>query len=362
MILSSFKGQRYQSVHPLCGGEFHELLETCQTVTPETGWQPVHVANSQGVLPGYLKQHSYGEYIFDWAWANFYHQHGMSYYPKLIHALPFTPINAPKVLGDQSQFEALAQESRGIYLAHPQISGEHYLFTSQEENEILKKMGFEVMHTLQFHWTNKYKNFNEFLESLTANRRKMIQKERKKVAQYDLQIRLLTGKDLNEEIMQEIFNLYLTTIEKKNSQAYLNQDFFTMLPNFLSTNTCILGAFENNQLVAMSLFFKSSRALYGRYWGIRPEVEEKYRLLHFELCYYRGMEICLNENIPLFEAGAQGEQKLWRGFDPVTITSAHHIKIREMFSAIKHYISEQNQRNEELIQSYKTLLPYKSQL
>lgn len=362
MILTSLKGLLFPSAHPLCGGEFHELLEVTETASIDSGWQPVHMANSKAALPGYLKFHSYGEYIFDWAWANFYHQHGLNYYPKLIHALPFTPVNAPKVLGDQTQFADLAKESYALYLSHAQISGEHYLFTSPDENRVLQTMGFELMQTLQFHWSNTYQSFQHFLETLTPNKRRMIQKERKKVANYPLVIRELSGADLAQELMQEVYQLYLTTIEKKDSQAYLNLAFFEQLAAFLPQKTLILAAYEERRLIAMSLFFISDHALYGRYWGISPEVEEKYRLLHFELCYYRGMEICIERGIPLFEAGAQGEQKLWRGFSPVTITSAHHIKDPRMFTPIKHYIQEQNLKNAELIKSYKELLPYKTQL
>ena len=362
MLLEQLQGQRFQSPHPLCGGEFHELLESAQVACTQTGWQPLHFASSSALLPGYLKAHSYGEYIFDWAWANFYHQHGLSYYPKLLHALPFTPVNAPKILGDQGQFTLLAQEAHALYRAHPQISGEHYLFTTATENHELEAMGFALMHTVQFHWANQFESFAHFLETLTPNRRRMIQKERKKVTQYPLEIRELHGTDLNSSHVQQIFELYLTTIDKKNSQAYLNLEFFELLPKLLARQTLVLAAFEGERMVAMSLFFEGSETLYGRYWGILPEVEEKYRLLHFELCYYRGMEHCLRRKIPLFEAGAQGEQKLWRGFAPVTITSAHHIKDQRMFPAIKHYIKEQNIKNAELIESYKELLPYKSNL
>ncbi len=362
MIVTSLKAKRFPTTHPLCGGEFHELLESTQTACIETGWQPVHFENPKALIPGYLKEHSYGEYIFDWAWANFYHQHGINYYPKLLHALPFTPVNAPKILGEAEQFKALALESNSFYLSYPEISGEHYLFTSNEENEILKELGFEIMQTLQFHWTNAYKDFNSFLVTLSTNKRKMIQKERKKVSQYPIEVRELLGSELTSPMMQEIFELYLTTIDKKNSQAYLNKDFFLELPQRLGDKCLVLAAFEDERMIAMSLFFISQNALFGRYWGILPEVEEKYRMLHFELCYYRGMELCINKEIPLFEAGAQGEQKLWRGFAPVTITSAHHIKDPKMFNPIQHYIREQNIKNSELIESYKELLPYKTQL
>lgn len=359
MIVTSFKDQRFKSSHPLCGGEFHELLERSLSACAATGWMPLHFIQNKSLLPGYVKSHSYGEFIFDWAWANFYHQNGFDYYPKLVHSLPFSPINAPKTLGDLEAFRHLAHESFDFYQQDSTLTGEHYLFTSKEENDTLTSMGFILMETLQFHWKNSYQNFSHFLETLTTNKRKMIQKERRRVEDYKLDIKEMSCKELSEEQMQEIYDLYLTTIDKKESQAYLNLAFFKMLPQFLGDETFILGAFENNELIAMSLFFHSQDALYGRYWGIHPEVEEKYRLLHFELCYYRGMDYCIKHKIPLFEAGAQGEQKLWRGFAPVVITSAHHLKHPQLFSPIKHYVIDQNHKNQEMINYYRGLLPFK---
>lgn len=359
MIVTSFKDQRFKSSHPLCGGEFHELLETSLTACAGTGWMPLHFKHNQNLLPGYVKTHSYGEFIFDWAWANFYHQHGIDYYPKLVHALPFSPINAPKSLGSTGAFKELSLEAFEFYQQESALTGEHYLFTSKSENEVLKSLGFIQMETLQFHWSNTYQAFDDFLEILTTNKRRMIQKERRRIKEYDLEIKEITGKDFTEDLMKDIYYLYLTTIDKKDSQAYLNIEFFKLLPQFLSDQTFILGAFENNKLIAMSLFFHSPHALYGRYWGILPEVEEQYRLLHFELCYYRGMEYCIKHKIPLFEAGAQGEQKLWRGFAPVVITSAHHLKNPQLFAPVKHYVREQNQKNQEMINYYRGLLPFK---
>jgi len=342
--------------HPLTDGRYHRLLEASGCVSSATGWTPAHLKLGAELLPGYLKTHSYGEFIFDWAWADFYHRHGVSYYPKLLHALPFTPVNAPKFLA--ANRAALAEASLEWYLQRPEISGEHYLFITPEDARLLTGLGFAILQTHQFHWVNRYRDFDEYLARLSKNRRRMIQKERRRVAESGLTVRFLSRSELTVERRRRLHELYLTTIDKKDSQAYLTAAFFERLPEELGESLLVVGAFEAQELVAMALFFTSPQCLYGRYWGIDPRLEERLAFLHFELCYYQGMEHCLAQQIPLFEAGAQGEHKLWRGFEPVTILSAHHLRDERFFAPVRAHIGEQNRQHAELCAHYRTFLPF----
>lgn len=346
----------FEHEHPLTSGSFHKLLEASQSVGVNTGWNPFHLLTNDCILPGYIKEHSYGEYIFDWSWANTYHKYGVPYYPKLIHALPFTPINAPKLMGNAST--DLFEISFHNYLHQEGITGEHYLFVSKQESKQLQNLGFIEMKSIQYHFKNEWDKFDDFLSTLKTSRRKMIKKERKKINQYKLSIEFKTGQSLNEELLKDIYLLYLSTIDKKQSHAYLTENFFCFLPNFLRDETLIITASKDDELIAMALFFVGQKALYGRYWGIKPNYRENFPLLHFEMCYYLGMEYCMQKKIPLFEAGAQGEQKLWRGFRPVEIYSAHHIRLKPFFEAIKKHVEIENKHIEESIKELTQLLPY----
>ncbi len=348
----------FKSEHPFCDGRFHRLLEAAGLLGRESGWEPFFIEGESSVLPGYIKNHSYGEYIFDWAWAEFYERHGAAYYPKIIHALPFTPINAPKVIG--TDIEETLEKSKKFYLENKMISSQHFLFTNNTENKWLQGNDYLLKETLQYHFFNKYENFEDFLSFLKMRKRKNIKKERKAVKDAGLEIKWRKGSDIDEDLMKRIFNLYLSTIGKKQSYAYLNQNFFELLPHFMEDSLRIALAYKGEELIAMSLFIAGEESLYGRYWGIDPFYEKEFPFLHFELCYYLGMELCFEEKIPLFEAGAQGEHKLVRGFEPVVITSYHHLREKHFYQAIKEHLKDHNAHNREVISQFSQHLPYKN--
>lgn len=351
-------GKETYSINPFSSPKFFNLLEDSNLLQDETGWIPLYFTHDDSILPSFIKFHSYGEYIFDWAWADFYKRVGINYYPKLTHTTPFTPVNAEKFHGTNKK--ELAKKSFDFYQAHPEISSEHYLFINKEETEILEDLGFSIMKTIQYHFKNKWSSFDDFLSDLKPGRRKMIKKERKKCNQYsDITIGFLKTEDITNDVLEQIYKLYISTIIKKYSQAYLNEDFFKGLVSAFGDNLKVCVAKKDNEIIAMSLFLKSDEVLYGRYWGIKPEYEKDYSFLHFELCYYQGMEYVMQNSMSLFEAGAQGEQKLWRGFTPIEILSAHHIRIPKLFEPIINYIEEQNSRTEEEIKRLKTYLPFK---
>lgn len=338
--------------------DFLKLCEKTNVVGEGTGWSPVHVKKPNSFIPGYVKGHSYGEFIFDWAWADLYQRLGKQYYPKLLHAIPFTPVNAKKVWGD-SDIEGV-QAAIGFYSSIDDLSSHHWLFTDSKLNSLLEANGYFIQDTLQYHWKKRWHSFDEFLQSLKMRKRKQIKKERNKVRDYGLEISWKPGNEVSSLEMGHVYNLYLSTIDKKHSHAYLNEQFFLNLPSVLKENFLLCQAKDGDRLVAMSMFFKSSSTLYGRYWGILPECESQYSCLHFEMCYYQGMDFCFANNLSLFEAGAQGEQKLLRGFEPVTIKSAHHVRDPQLGEIIKRHVSETNLQMKRVIKDLALHLPYKN--
>ena len=360
MIKSSFP-ENFTSFeeNPFSSSAFYRALETCKCVGAETGWTPLHVLKNDAILPGYIKEHSYGEYIFDWSWANFYEKLGEPYYPKLIHMTPFSPVNSPKFLNaTDSEKRELAKESFEFY-QNSSLTGEHYLFTNPDEKRILNTLGFTHLKSLQYHFQNKYCSFDDFLSNLRPSRRKMIRKERRKIAESELSIESFTGDSVTVQLLDKFYSFYLATINKKQSFPYLNRELFRSLSILGDKNIIISSASLKDKTVAMALFFEGKDTLFGRYWGILPEFEDQFPGLHFELCYYQGIDYCIENQLSLFEAGAQGEHKLWRGFEPVQINSFHHIKSPELYEIIKNDISRQNQLNDQYLAKLRQYLPYK---
>jgi len=348
---------KLESTNPFADGRFIQHLQDSKNLGDETGWIPFHFKLNETHSAGYIKSHSYGEFIFDWAWADLYNRVGFNYYPKLIHMVPYTPVNSPTVIGNQKL--ELLEGIKNFYLAQTPLSSHHYLFNTEEENQLMEKLGYFRQETTQYHWKNRWKDFDEFLSSLKSRKRKQIKKERKAVTEYPVSIRRVLFKDMSDDEKTFLYELYLTTISKKHSHAYLNQQFFTELSNSLGEDGFVFLADYEGMPIAMSLFVYSKEALYGRYWGILPEFEEMFSYLHFEMCFYLGMEFCFENDILLFEAGAQGEQKLLRGFEPVTILSAHHIRHPKLSEIIIQHVNEQNKALKGQREALRKHLPYK---
>ncbi len=347
-----------KSNNPFADGRFLQLLQKTNNLGDETGWLPFHFKIEDTHTAGFIKTHSYGEFIFDWAWADLYSRVGMNYYPKLIHMVPFTPVNSPTVIGENK--EELLLGVRDFYISQTPLSSHHLLFNTTEENKILESLGYFRQETTQYHWKNRWQDFDDFLSSLKSRKRKQMKKERKTVADYPVQIRRVLFKDLREEEKVLLYELYLSTITKKHSHAYLNSRFFIKLSEFLPEDGFVLFADYEGSTIAMSLFLYSSEALYGRYWGILPEFHDMFPNLHFEMCFYLGMEFCFENKIPLFEAGAQGEQKLLRGFEPTTILSAHHIRHPKLSEIIENHVHEQNKAMEKQREALREHLPFRN--
>lgn len=337
-----------------------KLLKACEhsgVVGEGTGWQPLYFSDGDHFGFSYIKSHSYGEYIFDWAWADLYQRVGLSYYPKMLHALPFTPVNAKKIFS--SEQEGMIQYIHHFYQQQKVINSDHWLFLASDHLSSLKGLGYFHQKTIQYHFENIFESFDHYLDLMKMRKRKQIKKERKTIERYGLKLETKRITDLSSDEIEQVFQLYLTTIEKKYSMAYLNRDFFLELKDFLNEEALFNLAYKDEQMIAMGMFIESHETLYGRYWGILPEYHDEYSFLHFELCYYRGIEYVIKRGLKTFEAGAQGEQKLLRGFKPVIIHSMHHLKNKELSRVVENHVKLTNEKVESEVERLATFLPFK---
>ena len=368
------------SNNPFMRYEFLYGLEISGCVCLERGWESSHVAIYQddsqqqllAAMPAYIKTHSYGEYIFDWAWADAHHRHGLDYYPKLSNAVPFTPATGERWLVAQHMDSDLAvQLLIATYMQlvdEKNISSIHCLFTTKDQAQQLSQHDFLTRHSTQFHWQNKdYADFDEFLAGMNSKKRKNIKRERRRVKESGIRYRWLTGSQLDQNAVNQMYAFYKRTVAMYGAQSYLNKPFFNYLADSFNQQTLFLFAdycgpavsdseidgpnestnlAANSQVIAGGLYFKSdhpdNNTLYGRYWGAL----DNFHSVHFETCYYQAIDWCIQNGFQRFEAGAQGEHKLARGLEPSITYSGHWIKNRQFHKAIDEFVqSEQNQVN-----------------
>ncbi|CAH9065369.1 hypothetical protein PSECIP111854_03666 [Pseudoalteromonas sp. CIP111854] len=346
-----------------CSYPWMHTLEESGCVNSETGWQPQHLLIYTekvlvAILPGYLKSHSYGEYVFDWAWADAYQRYGLDYYPKWLCGVPFSPITGNRILC-KALTEPLAEYIFQTLKHSCNInnwSGAHINFFTEHlpaNDDFLSRQG------VQFHWhNNSYLNFNDFLNTLTSRRRKMIKKERQQAQSNALTIKWLTADEIDTDTLVSFYQCYQATYLKRSGhQGYLNLAFFQQLLLALPKAVHLCCAFNAQQLVAASLYLCDKHTLYGRYWGAL----EDYQSLHFELCYYQGIEHAIEFEIEKFDAGAQGEHKLMRGFKPVTTHSIHHISNSMFRDAIADFLQREHMHIKQYKAQCLSVLPFKQQ-
>ena len=355
---------------PFWDYDFLQALEDSQSVGARTGWLPVYqLSHSKdgkqlsAALPLYLRSNSYGEYIFDWQWAEAYQRYGMAYYPKLTSAVPFTPATGPRILQahsnatEQTLPELIGQTMAGIY-ANPDISSFHCLFAPESEQTLWQSQHFIHRLSFQYHWFNKgFRDFQDFLDSFRGKRRRQVQKERRQVSETGLQIEQFTGETLDPLLADTFYQFYLSTLEKKQGLPYLTREFFQKI--FVTMKDRVLLVFakdQKDQAVAGALAFYKGTKLFGRYWGALAD----YRFLHFELCYYQLIDFAISQGINRFEAGAQGTHKIQRGFQPCLTHSFHHIKHPEFEHAIRQYCQQEANEVRHAIDELSHSLPFKA--
>ncbi len=357
---------------PFFDVEFLRALERSGSIGKASGWSPVYLVCKEagrvlGALCLYLKTDSYGEYVFDWEWARAYQQHGLPYYPKLVAAVPFTPATGPKLLVRPNRGEAeratvtLALLDAAQRLgAQANVSSSHALFLTEAEVEEFAGRGFAVRHSLQFHWRNRgYEEFADYLGALEGKRRRQVARERRQLGSEGLEIERLTGEALRPEHAEIMYRFYLATFDRKWGFPYLTEAFFKEVFRTMSDRVLLVLARDGltRRPVAGALNFFKGRALFGRYWG----AAEERRNLHFELCYYQAIEFAIERRIELFEAGAQGEHKLARGFLPSVTYSAHEILNPGFRYAIEQYIEEEKEMLAGALAAYADHDPYKTE-
>ncbi len=334
--------------NPFLSHAFLSALEESGSVRPRTGWLPRHLLYEDpdgrlaGAAPLYLKGHSYGEYVFDWGWADAYERAGGTYFPKLLAAVPFTPVTSPKLLvrpgADRDRVSAVL--AAGLIRATEElgVSSLHLNFPPRDEWELLGELGFLRRRNLQYHWENRgYATFDDFLGDLASRKRKAIRKERREAAAHGVEIRMLTGADIEPRHWDAFHRFYLDTSDRKWGSAYLNREFFTLLGERMADRVLLAIAEYDGEPVAGALNLIGTDALYGRNWGCVAD----FKFLHFEACYYRAIDFAIERGLARVEAGAQGPHKIQRGYLPAYTYSNHYIPDRRFREAVEDFLARE---------------------
>jgi len=348
--------------YPFLAAEFLAALEDSGSVTAATGWTPRHLAARPGrpFMPLYVKTHSYGEYVFDWAWADAYHRNGLAYYPKLVTAIPFSPVTGPRLrpaaTPDPDCGAALFAAVQEIAAATG-ASSWHLLFPDADTRNRFAGLGLLERIGVQFHWPNRgYRDFDDFLDTCTARKRKMVRRERARIAAQGLQVEMLPGTAIDAGLWDFCYRMYQTTYRKRSGTGgYLARDFFARIGAALRDQIVLAVARVGGEPVAAALYFHDEEHLYGRYWGSVRE----YECLHFELCCYQGIDFAIRHGLRRFDAGAQGEHKLARGFEPVETWSLHWIRDQRFAVAIADFLARERAHLQRYIEEARALLPYR---
>ena len=358
--------------YPFLRPEFLQALELSGSACEETGWTPIHLSlqqtqqqpqqGSPALMPLYLKDHSMGEYVFDWAWANAYHQNGLNYYPKLVTSIPFTPSTGPRVQTEQALSKADCSQVVDEVLAVADETGAsswHFLFPNAEQLALFSDPRLLQRSGVQYHWHNRgYNDFDDFLAGMNSRKRKMVRKERADIIKQGLRVSIEVGSDIGPDIWRLFYQLYERTYIKRNgSRGYLTEDFFTRLAATMPEQIAMAVAWLDDQPVACALYFFDSQTLYGRYWGSLDE----FPYLHFELCYYSGIEFAISRGLQRYDAGAQGEHKIVRGFEPIETHSLHWIQHPQFRDAIARFLKEEKSAIARHIAQANQMLPYRQE-
>jgi predicted N-acyltransferase len=328
---------------PFLRHEFLNALHETGCASARTGWAPQYLllkegATLTGAMPLYLKGHSYGEYVFDWSWADAYQRHGLEYYPKLLCAIPFTPVTGTRLLARTAEQRGLLVDAALTLAAELDVSSVHCLFPVEEESQALAARGMLLRHGVQFHWSNSsYGSFDDFLGSMNHDKRKKVKQERRKVREAGITFEWRDGPDITEADWAFFYRCYSRTYREHHSTPYLNLPFFHRIGDTMPENLVMVLAYREGRPIAASFNMRDTTALYGRYWG----AVEHHPVLHFETCYYQVIEYCIARGIATFEGGAQGEHKMARGLLPVETRSAHWIARRDFASAIESFLARE---------------------
>ena len=352
----------WPSTYPFTKFEFLHALEISGSTTEKSGWQPSHLIAYEGeslvfAMPMYLKTHSYGEYVFDWSWADAYARNGLDYYPKLLSAIPFTPATGPRwAVADKTLLNF--QEVNAYIVEHAKAmkaSSFHCLFPDAESKQLFVGTDLIERNGCQFHWFNRnYRDFDDYLSHFSSRKRKNIRKERQKTAEFNIEIASAAERETKD--WEWFYQLYHRTYLKRSGRpGYLGADFFLELANTLADQLLLASASYNGENIAGAVYFKDDDCLYGRYWGSSLEVDA----LHFETCYYRGIDYAIEHQLQRFDPGAQGEHKIQRGFQAVKTCSYHWVENAAFRTAIDRFCAQEREHNEHYLRDARSYLPFK---
>ena len=346
---------------PFLSHEFLSALHETGCAADASGWTPQYLLLRQngvltGAMPLYLKSHSYGEYVFDWAWADAYHRHGVAYYPKLLSAVPFTPVTGSRLL-------AATDEARDVLVASAlelarklRVSSLHCLFPTRDQAQRMVAHGMMPRTTVQFHWTNRgYASFGEFLAGFSHDKRKKVRQERRKVSDAGIRFKWLEGDEIRERDWAFFNRCYRQTYREHGSSPYLNLEFFCRIGRALPGNMVLIIGERNGVPIAASLNIRDRHRLCGRHWGAL----EQHPALHFETCYYQGIEFCIARGIESFEGGSRGEHKLARGLMPVETCSVHWLSHPQFAAAVEEFLERESRGVKRYVEELGERMPYK---
>lgn len=353
--------------NPFLSYAFLSALEDSGSVSAKNGWLQRHLLlkdvsdRLRGAVPLYLKSHSMGEYIFDYAWADAYERAGGRYYPKLVSAIPFTPVTGPRLLAAKDDperdqvMQALASASAKMADAMG-VSSLHFNFIEECDVPLFRETGYLIRHGRQYHWKNEgYGSFDDFLAALSSRKRKQIKKERRAVLNEGIEVRALSGSDLTADIWDAFYRFYVDTYDRKWGRPYLTRAFFDLISERMPDNVVLIMAFRGETPIAGALNLKGKETLYGRNWGACEDVP----FLHFEACYYSAVEYAIMHGLKRVEAGTQGEHKIQRGYLPVTTYSAHWIADPGFRSAVARFLEHEREEMDASIEYLKDWSPFR---
>lgn len=346
------------SDYPFLQHDFLLALEQHNCLEP-WGWQPVIFQIHEndelvGACASYIKTNSYGEFVFDWAWAEAYQRNGIDYYPKLVTAIPFTPARGPRLLA-RNHDAGVKQQLTKLILAfceQQKLSSCHFLFCEQDDMQALQQQQCLRRYDYQYHWHNQnYADFDDFLAALNSKRRKNIRRERRQVREAGIRVEMLPGEALSDSQWQQLFDFYQITFMRKSGTPTFTLDFFRAMAHRLRA----VFAYEANRAVAGAICYQGGGVLYGRHWGCYHHFDN----LHFEVCYYQGIDYCIQNKLHTFEPGAQGEHKIWRGFLPVKTESAHWIAHPQFRQAIADFLQHEERAMQQYGEQLMDASPYR---
>jgi predicted N-acyltransferase len=347
--------------HPLLSHAFLHALHESGCASAESGWAPCYLtlwkdARLAAAMPLYLKSHSYGEYVFDWAWADAYQRHGLRYYPKLLCAVPFTPVTGPRLLAANGTDRRTLIDAALEFARDTGVSSLHCLFPDESETGVFESAGLTLRASVQFHWRNGgFADFDDFLARMNHDKRKKIRQERRKVRDAGIEFRWLGGAEACEADWRFFVECYNRTYRAHHSSPYLTLEFFLRLARSMPERLLLILGYRNGHPVAAAFNVIGDNVLYGRYWGTR----EFHSGLHFETCYYQAIEFCIARKIAAFEGGAQGEHKLARGLLPRRTVSAHWLAHPEFAEAVTRFLRKEASGIESYVDELSEHSPFK---